>query len=380
MTPEPSDRSDYGQRLREERRAPVWDQAHLVSKLRGAEGRDVSAATFTAQVRATNAHIIALDTELGARDMLDAVIQATAHARRIAYTRFPSNRDLLSAVAEAHQIAGWIAFDAERQDVSRQMTLEALLTARQAGDRSMEAFALGQLAMQDVHVGQAAEAASISDTALTTGRVKGGVRTMFVMRAARAAAGMREHARARNLIGQARSRYLDGPHPDDPAWVWWLSEGEISWHHAMIEADVGRWEKACEYFAAAADFRLSRYNRSTAVCAASLLWALSQAGDWSEAETVLRRDVLPHQGEAVSIRADRMLASAARLLDAAPRPSLRDAAREIAAQAWHLGRVDSGRHPGASQQVLSVRCDGDQPRRGTSRLTSRTQIGRTGLL
>lgn len=383
MSPEPAALPDFAQRLLDARRECGWDRARLARELRRACGQDTSATTeslvrmirdwehgvyrpqeryrlllarilgvnvesaalspaarlsvsgpaseLAAQVRAASAHIVALDTRFGARDMVDMVVRAAAHAHRTACTRFPADREVLAAAAEAQQIAGWVAFDAERQDLSRRMSLEALLTARTAGDRSMEHFVLGQIVMQDIHLRQPAEAAQICDTALHEGAVQGSVRTLFTLRAARAASQMGETARARDLISQTRSRYLDGPRAGDPAWAWWLTEGEISWHHAMICADTGQWGQAAENFAVAAAAEMSAgYDRGASVSQASLLWALAHARDWAEAETVLVRDVLPRRGEAVSARAERILIAAARLLDdARGRPSLREAAREI---------------------------------------------------
>jgi transcriptional regulator with XRE-family HTH domain len=292
-----------------------------------------TAPEVAAAIRACSAHIVALDVRLGARDMVDTVVRAAAHAHRTAHTRFPADRDVLAAAAEAQQIAGWVAFDAERQDLSRRMSLEALLTARTAGDRSMEYFVLGQLAMQAIHMHRPAEAAQICDTVLHETGTQGSVRTLFTLRAARAASQTGEHTRARELIGQTRSRYLDGPRSGDPAWAWWLTEGEISWHHAMICADTGQWGHAAEHFAvAAAAETAAGYGRGASVSQACLLWALAQAGDWAEAERVLVHDVLPRRGEAVSGRAERLLMAAARLLDdARERPSLREAARELIA-------------------------------------------------
>ncbi|MDA8370096.1 MAG: helix-turn-helix transcriptional regulator [Nocardiopsaceae bacterium] len=373
--------------LRRARRARGWDVARLARELRRAGGREVTATTesltrmirdwekgtyqpseryqlllarvlatdpdrirtpdqdvvvqaptagrsedATAEVRTTSAHIVALDTKFGARDIVDAAAHAARCAHRTAMARFDADSDVLAAAAEAQQIAGWVAFDAERQDLSRQMSLEALLSARTAGDRSMEYFVLGQLAMADVHLRQPVEAARICDTVLSDG-AKGSMRTLFTLRAARAAAQMGEHTRARDLIAQTRSLYLDGPRQGDPAWAWWLEESEIAWHHAMICADTGSWGRAAELFAAAAD-RPTGYDRAVVVSQASLLWALAHARAWEEAEAVLVRDVLPRQGAVASVRTQRMLAAAARLLDGAHgRPSLREAARQLTADA-----------------------------------------------
>ncbi|MFI6541463.1 DNA-binding protein [Nonomuraea sp. NPDC050547] len=288
-----------------------------------------TAGEAAAQVRAASAQIIALDTRLGAGDMLDLVVRAAERAHRTAHAEFPGNREVLAAAAEAQQVAGWVCFDAERQDLARRLSLEALLSARTSGDRSMEYFVLAQLAMQDLHVHRPGEAAQICEAALEG--ASGSVGTLFTMRAARAAAQMGEHARARDLIGRTRSRYLDGPRSGDPAWAWWLTEGEISWHHAMLCADAGQWGRAGEHFAVAADAELaSGYDRGACVSRANLLWALAQARDWAEAERVLVREVLPRRGQVASGRAERTLGAAARLLDKAPgRPSLREAARAL---------------------------------------------------
>lgn len=287
-------------------------------------------------VRATSARIVAQDTRFGARDVMGAAVRAAARAHRAASTRLDEDRDVLAAASEAHQIAGWVAFDSEHQGLSRRMSVRALNLARAAGDRSMEYFVLSQLAMQDVHLRQPVEAARICDTALADG-ARGSAATLFTLRAARAAAQTGEHRRARRLIQRTRSRHLDGPRPGDPAWAWWLTEAEISWHHAMICADTGAatgsgsvaWGRAAEYFADAC-LGTPSHGRSAAINHASLLCALAKARSWAEAEVVLVRDVLPHRGEVASVRTQRMLDHSARLLDGARgRPSLREAAHQI---------------------------------------------------
>lgn len=307
--------------------------------------RDPAAAT-----RAVTARLIALDTRLGARHLVADAASAASAARRAVRlgagaasgavsgvgaaprsgtgAGSGADRELLSAAAEAHQVAGWIAYDAEHQGLSRRMSLEALRLARAAGDRSMEHFVLAQLAMQDVHVPRPDEAARICDTVSV--QTRGSVRTLFTLRAARAAGRMGERMRALDLIRLTHSRHLDGPREEDPAWSWWVNEAEIAWHHAMIHADTGDRAGAVERFAAATD--RPGYARAVFVAHASLLWALSRAGAWGEAEEVLVGEVLPRLGEVSSVRVERMLADAAHRLDgAARRPSLRDAAHTLAA-------------------------------------------------
>ena len=286
-----------------------------------------AAEETAAAVRAASARVVALDTRFGARDVVESAVGAAAWAHRAAATRFDGDRGVLAAAAEAHQIAGWVAFDSELQRLSRRMSATALRLARVAGDRSMEYFVLSQLAMQDIHLRRPLEATRICDTALSEG-ARGSVATLFTLRAARAAAQTGEHRRARRLIHHTRSRYLDGARPGDPAWAWWLTEPEISWHQAMTCTDAGAWGRAAEHFAAACQGTPGQ-GRSAAVYRAGLLYALARAGSWDEAEAVLVHDVLPHRDEVASVRTQRMLDHAARLLDGARgRPSLRETARE----------------------------------------------------
>ncbi|MFL1429962.1 MULTISPECIES: DNA-binding protein [unclassified Nocardiopsis] len=295
-----------------------------------------------ARTRAATARLIALDTRIGARHLVADAAAAARTARRAARHAGEDDRDLCAAAAEAHQVAGWIAFDAEHQHLSRRMSLEALRLARAAGDRSMEHFVLAQLAMQDVHVHRPTEAAHLCDTLLA--QTRGSVRTLFTLRAARAAAQLGERRRALDLIRLTHSRHLDGPREGDPAWAWWLNEAEIAWHHAMIHTDTGDRAGAVERFAAATD--RPGYARAAFVARASLLWALARARAWSEAETVLVHEVLPRLGEVSSVRVERMLTEAARRLDGATRrPSLRDAARTLAASPHTRGPGREGELP-----------------------------------
>jgi hypothetical protein len=65
-----------------------------------------------------------------------------------------SRRDFHAAVGELARVAAWIAYDAERQPLARQLTTEALMHSRLAGDRHQELFELSQLAMQNIHLGR----------------------------------------------------------------------------------------------------------------------------------------------------------------------------------------------------------------------------------
>ncbi|MYS80947.1 hypothetical protein [Embleya scabrispora] len=64
-------------------------------------------------------------------------------------------------MAEAQQIARRLAYDADRHELSHRPTTRAVRTARLAGDRSAEHFALSQLAMQAIPLFEQAAAGRI---------------------------------------------------------------------------------------------------------------------------------------------------------------------------------------------------------------------------
>jgi transcriptional regulator with XRE-family HTH domain len=91
-----------------------------------------------ATIRADARRLVELDTRYGSDDLVQlatrAVRLADQHlARGLVVSR--SRRDFHAAVGELAQVAAWIAYDAERQPLARQLTTEALMHSRLAGDR-----------------------------------------------------------------------------------------------------------------------------------------------------------------------------------------------------------------------------------------------------
>ncbi|MEU0938280.1 hypothetical protein [Embleya sp. NPDC005971] len=279
----------------------------------------------TRQLREYNAHIVALDTRFGAGAILAPAVRSAGGALRAATAGRPS-RDRLSAVAEAYQIAGWLAYDADRQGLSHRLTTRAVRTARLAGDRSAEHFALSQLAMQAIHLHRPDRALRICDTVLEDD-LPPGVRTLFVLRRARALDQYGEHARARRLIGETYARHLDGVGPRDPAWTWWLDTAEITWHHAMLHADNGRWTRAIPLFEQAAAGRIPG-SRTAYNDHAHLLHALARTRSWRAAGDLLESHIVPARATIASGRITRLLADTAHPPTGRPAAS-RDLAHDL---------------------------------------------------
>ncbi|RKS76237.1 hypothetical protein BZB76_1588 [Actinomadura pelletieri DSM 43383] len=246
-------------------------------------------ADFVTEVRRTSQSLVRLDTVHGGDDVLPLALRAfraVNHRLGSGSYRPAVERDLIAAAGEAAEVAAWLAYDADRQDVSRQIIHEALMLSRQAGDSDMELFELTHLAMQSVHLHRPTEALR-----LTTGLLNDGLppraAALLNIRRGRALAQLGHKADAMAALAQSRSVLLDGSGRRDAAWTWWITDSEVLWHTGMARAELGEWGAAVPLLREAAELRgrfpRARYNDLT-----HLLNALVHVGDWAEAEPVLR--------------------------------------------------------------------------------------------
>lgn len=227
--------------------------------------------------------LVRLDTEHGGDDVLPLALGAFQEARgRLGPG---AERDLVAAVGELGEVAAWVAFDADRQDVSRRVVREALALSRRAGDRGMELFELTHLALQSVHLHRPREALRVT-TELLDARLPPRVAALFAIREGRALAQLGRGADALAALDRARSAVLDGVAPHDPSWTWWITDAEVLWHTGMAHAELGDWTAAAPRLRRSAELRAghrrTRYNDLV-----YLLNALAHVGGWDEAEPVL---------------------------------------------------------------------------------------------
>ncbi|WP_067793166.1 helix-turn-helix domain-containing protein [Actinomadura formosensis] len=286
----------------------------------GLDGRPADAA-FVASVRHTSQALIRLDTEHGGNDLLPMALRAfrAAHDRLGAGAYVPAvERDLIAAAGEAGEVAAWLAYDADRQDVSRWVVHEALMLSRQAGDRDMELFELTHLAMQAVHQHRPAEAVRITRGLLGTRLPPRGA-ALLTIREGRALAQLGRAGEAFAALGRARSALLDGVTARDPSWTWWVTDAEVLWHTGMAHADLGEWEAAVPLLREAAELRVG-YRRARYNDLAHLLNALTHVGAWREVEPVLA-EVAGIMPEVNSARTTNLLRRVASRIVCADAPS-----------------------------------------------------------
>jgi hypothetical protein len=264
-----------------------WDSGRALRMDRSQSPAD---AEYVASARADSRRLIELDTNYGGDDLA----RVAARAFRTAFDRLASGiyvatieRDLQAAVGELAQVGAWIAYDADKQALSRQLVNEALAASRGAGDRRMEWFELGQLAMQSVHLGRAGEALRVADEVLTAGPSSPRVAAVFHLRKARALALTGDRARTLDEHNRVDALLAEGVTNRDPDWTWWVDAAELAWQRAMSLASLGERSDAVDHFRLAWELRPANARRARFNDLAHLLDSQVDVGAWHDAESTL---------------------------------------------------------------------------------------------
>lgn len=268
-------------------------------------------ADYVESLHATIKNFVALDGIHGGADIAPLALRSFRRAQRIlGEGRYEpaSERDLEAVTAEVGELSGWLLFDAERHEESRQVNAEALTLARIAGDASMEWFVLSNQALASVHTGRNREALRIAQSMTCGQDLPGRVRALFDVRAARALAALGDSSSALRAFDRARSAFADGTTTRDPAWSWWFDARELAGHEGMIHAALGDHSRALPQLATAVEHSegQERFRWALYIHRANLLRALLRAGSWAEAERVAI-DIAPMVGMIASARTEGLL-------------------------------------------------------------------------
>lgn len=281
------------------------------------DGRTVTGEEELDLIRTELRQLIGLDGQHGGNDLVAMAVRLFQGARaRLATRRYEPEleRELAATVGELGQLAAWVAYDASRLKLSRQLNQEAMLVSRLAGDRSMELFELDHLAMQAIYEHRPDEALRVAEQMISDGRVSGRTSGLFRIRRARALAQTGERRGALDDIDHVRTLLTEGIGADDPAWTWWVDDAELAWHEASIHADLGDWAAACDIYEAAWELRGGRETpswrpwstRAAYNDLAHLLDAQVHVATWPAAERSLVA-LFPMVAEIGSARTSRVL-------------------------------------------------------------------------
>jgi hypothetical protein len=259
---------------------------------------------YLESVRSHIREIIALDNRFGGADLLRLSTRffRTVHKQLGAGTYdLRLERDLQAAAGELAEVVGWLAYDAEEHDLTRQMNQESLYFARLAGDRTIELLTLQNSSMHAASQGRPGEALQLTRSVLEGEyRLSPRLTALFLMRKARALAQGGDESALR-LFPEIRSLYLNGVSDGDPAWAWWIDDHEIDWHEAMARRDLGMVDQAISYFERSVIATPATETRGQYFHRASLLQAQVDNRTWDDAEQTIRQ-LLPLSAEVASTR------------------------------------------------------------------------------
>ncbi|MGH3709006.1 MAG: hypothetical protein ACRDRQ_13115 [Pseudonocardiaceae bacterium] len=157
------------------------------------------------------------------------------------------------------------------------------------------------MSMQAKYLNRPSEALHIVHSVLETGRLSPRMESLFLARGSHALAQQHQETEAIRTFQKAQSRYLDGLRDTDPAWAYWVDEGQFAWFEAVMWKELGKRDKPAVLFAEALATNPQhrarrRYSRSV-----YLFESLVDIGDWREAEQLVPK-LAPYIGEVGSGR------------------------------------------------------------------------------
>lgn len=247
---------------------------------------------FIATLRARMQELLTLDAQVGGNETSTQALRLfrSVH-RRIGVSFCPKRlrREVYATVGELAEIAGWLFYDADQQDVMRRMNHEALYYLRWTGHRSLELLTLQNISMQAEYLNRPSEALHIVQSVLETGRLSPRMESLFLARGAHALAQQQQRAEALRWFQKATALYLDGLRDDDPAWAYWVDERQFAWFEAVLYAELGERDKPAAIFAEA--LATSPQHRARGIYSRSvyLFESLINARDWQEAEQLVSK-------------------------------------------------------------------------------------------
>lgn len=275
-------------------------------------------------VRNAVAHFLEHDNRHGGDHVASAAKQVW-QAEQASIESYEDKRRL-SDVAEIAEVAGWLLFDANRQEEARQAFMESRHLAELAGDKPMQWFALDMIAMQDVQSGNPGEALRISNKLMTNSRVPGRVALLGRVRHARALALTGDRSRTLDAIERAKGALQDSISSRDPQWAWWVDEMEVIGHWGEALMSLGDFKGAVPYLQKANEL-VRPGGRGALYYSVAELTALVNAEAWRESEVTLTR-INSILVRVTSSRSRARLKTALRVIERDAPEWLKDHARE----------------------------------------------------
>ncbi|MCP2323552.1 hypothetical protein HDA40_002059 [Hamadaea flava] len=169
------------------------------------------------------------DAKGGAANLayIGAQVRAVAVVLREHRGSDATRRQLLHAMTDLCQLAGWMAIDASENGLSQRYLFTALRTAHSSNYASMAGHILADLSGQATLMGAGADAVDLGQAAVrVSASAPPRVRASIHSRLAHAYAGTGDLLRFNDTLTQAREAFHGQP-ADEPDWMYYLTDNHI---------------------------------------------------------------------------------------------------------------------------------------------------------
>jgi hypothetical protein len=306
--------------------AALLPPGDAVAPLAARTGRRVSQTT--AVDLASRAHGLRLaDDVLAGGDLLGPAFRELDAAVRVLRESTHTDavrRELLRAVGELAQIAGWVASDAAdpRAEGTYRLGLDA---AREAGDGPLAAQLAGSLGYHLVNNDHVADGVALSVAAVAEAGpdAPGKTRALFHDRAAWAQTQAGDAQAAMRSLGAAHEALAEDS-GDAPDWAYWVTEAELDVMDSRVYTELRRPLRAVPLLVRVLRDYPATSTRERALYESWLAVAYADANEPEEAARVAAH-VIELSGDTASARAsERVRVVLARLAEFPDVPEVRD--------------------------------------------------------
>jgi diguanylate cyclase (GGDEF)-like protein len=194
-------------------------------------------------------------------------------------------RRLLVAVGELCLLAGWVTSDAGQHAQAARYYSIGLKAAHAGADLPLAANLISTLSYQTSNVGDPRDAVRLARTAATGARHRATSATHALLeeRVAWAHARAGERCQTEQALAAVETHYQQRQAGDDPQWMYWLNEREISVMAARCFVELGMPERAVPRLAETLVHYDERMTRELALYTSWLAEAQIMLGDVDEA-------------------------------------------------------------------------------------------------
>lgn len=214
-------------------------------------------------------------------------------------------RRLLVAIGELCQLAGWVTGDAGNYPAAAHYYSVGVKAAHAANDAPLAANLISTLAYQVANVGNADEAVLLAQTAVTGAKQQATptTRALFKERVAWANAKAGDRRQTERALAAVETDYEHRRPADDPEWVYWLNEDEITVMAGRCYVELGVAERAAPLLSSVLGHYDERMTRELALYTSWLAEAQVMLGAVDEAATTASR-TLELTAQITSARSD----------------------------------------------------------------------------